>query len=268
MSAEAGRVPANYLTPNLKTDINERNHRLKLYTTAAIAAGVGVMALAQPADGEVVITRKKIQIPISSYFSPPPKPVYLSLNNNGVNDFSFSLYSFAYHEVDRDLFIRPLEGGAVVGKEGVGIDGFSAFYASALARGAKVGPSAHFSSNGRGAGVEHEEWWATSSSQTFFRTYGNWGKNPSNTYLGVKFLIDGETHYGWVRLTVASGPDNINATITAYAYETEANKPIVAGVAKGEATVIVDETKGPSLGALAVGADGMASWRKQQSQDH
>jgi hypothetical protein len=235
------------------------DRRLKAYSVAAMAAGVGALALAQPAEGEVVITRKEIPIPVSSYFFPPPHPVFLSLNNNGVNDFSFSLYSFAYHSRDMDLAVRALEGGGVEGKDKAGVNGFSNFYASMLGRGAKIGASAQF---GSGAVVERQLHWANSSSETFNRTYGNWGGNAPNTYLGVKFLINGETHYGWVRLSVGTGTRGVSATITAYAYETEADKRILAGVPKDEAAVIIDLTKGPSLGALAAGARGLPSWRK------
>jgi hypothetical protein len=238
------------------------DRRMAAYAAAAMAAGVGALALAQPAEGEVVITRKKIPIPVSNYYFPPPKPVYISLNNNGINDFSFSLYSFAYHQTTNILTVRPLEGGALQGKDGAGVNGFSRFYASELKRGAKIGPSAQFSSNGFGAAVEREIKWVNSSSVSFSRQYGNWGGNPSNTYLGVKFLISGETHYGWVRLTVATGAHEMAATITAYAYETEANKRILAGTPEnGEAAVVIDENQKPSLGALAAGADGLPRWR-------
>jgi hypothetical protein len=240
---------------------NKSDHRLKLYSAAAIAAGVGALALAQPAEAEVVITRKTIAIPINSYYFPPPKPVPISLNNNGINDFSFSIYSFAYHQASRFLNVWPLEGGAVMGKDGPGINGFSEFFASVVPRGGKIGPSAHFSSKAYGARIEDEIKWANSSSETFFRTYGNWGKNPSNTYLGVKFLIDGETHYGWVRLTVSSGANFLTATITAYAYETEANKQILAGIPEDKSDVKIINQNGPSLGALAAGADGLSHWR-------
>jgi hypothetical protein len=239
--------------------------RLKAYSLAAIAAGVGALALAQPAEGEVVIMRKKTPVPVSSYFFPPPHPVFVSLNNNGINDFSFLLYSFAYHSRDMDLTVAPLEGGAVIGKEQPGVNGFSHFYASMLKRGAKIGPSAHFSSGAQGPVVERQLHLVNSSSVSINRTYGNWGGNAPNTYLGVKFLIDGETHYGWVRLMVGISPYyGVSATITAYAYETEANKRILAGVPEGKAAVSIDQMKGPSLGALAAGADGLPSWRNPQ----
>ena len=62
---------------------------------------------------------------------------------------------------------------------------------------------------------------------------GPWGGNPKNRYLGVRFRIDGQIHYGWVRLTVLTQPTGTwSATITAYAYETVPNKAIKAGTAE------------------------------------
>jgi hypothetical protein len=100
--------------------------------------------------------------------------------------------------------------------------------------------------------------------------------NVSNRYLGLKFKIDGKTHYGWARLTVQL-PGNflVKATLTGYAYETVAGKAIRAGQTKGDAddaTVdsnflnpdtsestasVADSSDTPqstSLGALALGA--------------
>jgi hypothetical protein len=233
---------------------NATNYRLKLYSAAAIAAAVGALAMVQPAEGEVVITRKTIPIPPSSYFG-TSNPVYISLNNNGVNDFSFYLYSFAYHSRRELLWVTPLQGGAV--------DSNGGGYATELARGAKIGASAQFGGSNNFTRIEGERRWGglSSSSKTYIDIYGPWGGNKANTYLGVKFLINGETHYGWVRLTVGSGPGGLAGTITAYAYETEANKRILTGVPEGEKPVIIDENKKPSLGALAAGADGLAKWR-------
>jgi hypothetical protein len=239
------------------------DHRATLYSIAAAAAGVSILALAAPAEGEVVITRKNIPIPISSYFFPPPHPVPISLNNNGVNDFSFELYTFAYHSFNDDLYMKPLEGGAVVGAPSTK----GAFYASALARGARIGPSAHFSSKGF-ADIEVAHGIDASSNYSR-KLYGNWGGNPANRYIGVKFLIDGATHYGWVRLTVITEPSGVSATITAYAYETVANKRILAGIATKDSANTQAETKAeslaqPSLGMLALGANGLALWRRDE----
>jgi hypothetical protein len=103
--------------------------------------------------------------------------------------------------------------------------------------------------------------------------FGDWGSNQPNRYLGVKFLINGATHYGWVRLTVTTGPEQrFSATITSYAYETIAKKRITAG----ESSDGVDDTQAQenpvqvktpcaSLGMLALGSDGLALWRREKT---
>jgi hypothetical protein len=249
-------------TPLLKT----LDHSIKVYSVAAIAAGVGVLALAQPAASEVVVTKKTITIPISEDGDGPT--VKISLTNNGVNDFSFSLYSFNYHGIDRDLRIRPLEGGAVAAHSS------KSHIPSALAlvHGAKIGPSAHFSNN-QNAFVEQSlvELGYTRSGRSYYTKNfaGDWAGNLKNRYLGVRFLINGKTHYGWVRLTLTTAPRKaMTATITAYAYETVANKRIQAGTTDDSATS-VPTTQGlsarASLGMLALGADGMAIWRRNST---
>jgi hypothetical protein len=234
--------------------------RAKMYSIAAAAAGVSMLALAQPADAEVVVTRKTIPIPLGSYDG-TQYPVPIDLNHDGINDFSFSLSSFAYHSFNGQLDVTPLQGGAVVGAEGQ-----LNFYASALARGAKVGPSAHFSSKGR-AFVERSEG-ADYDSMYSRKVYGKWGGDPANRYVGVRFLINGETHYGWVRLTANFDHRLDSATITAYAYETVANKRILAGenaTAEAQPNPLEQGTSRASLGMLALGANGLALWRREET---
>ena len=100
---------------------------------------------------------------------------------------------------------------------------------------------------------------------TWFR--GPWAK-ASNKYLGLKFLIDGEVHYGWARLTVMKR----YTTVTGYAYETVANQPIRAGAESGadEAAAAypaqLAEPVSPmaTLAMMARGADGLVLWRREE----
>jgi len=86
-----------------------------------------------------------------------------------------------------------------------------------------------------------------------------------NAYMGVRFLINGETHYGWVRMDVVSGPtDSINITITGYAYNTVANEGLFTGV-PGTPPPPKDSLRG-SLGALSLGARGVDLWRNKGAQ--
>lgn len=74
-------------------------------------------------------------------------------------------------------------------------------------------------------------------------------------YLGVEFSINGQTHYGWIRLDIET---NLLWYIEGYAYESVPNRPILAGETKGNS----DETvSNPTLGHLALGAPGLAAWR-------
>ena len=104
---------------------------------------------------------------------------------------------------------------------------------------------------------------------------GNW-INVTNQYLGLKFEINGKTHYGWARLSVQAVYYTITATLTGYAYETIPNKPIIAGRTKGpdEISSIEQPTSAPfisatlepaGLGLLAMGAPGLSIWRREDS---
>ena len=105
-------------------------------------------------------------------------------------------------------------------------------YGSALIRGAKIGPSANFSS-GYGFGESDVTIEKSSGPTASRRLYGQWGDNAHNRFLGVKFKVHGATHFGWVRLTVNTTPNGLlSGTITGYAYETVPNTPILAGTAE------------------------------------
>ncbi len=59
---------------------------LSSYTTAALAAGVSLLAMAQPAASEVAMTHKTIQI-LPRYIISTSVP--LDIDGDGVTDFSF-----------------------------------------------------------------------------------------------------------------------------------------------------------------------------------
>jgi hypothetical protein len=123
-------------------------------------------------------------------------------------------------------------------------------YAQALAAGASIGPSGVFQSQKTRMEIVQ---WLSDSSQTL--AYGPW-RNVSNRYVGLKILINGSTHYGWARFSVANSGSlttgvSIKATLTGIAVETIADKPIKAG------QTTASETKG-SLGCLAAGCAGLA----------
>ncbi len=237
------------------------NRQIRMYALAASAAGVGVLAVSQPAQSELVITKKAIPIPVSP--ESMHHDVGISMANDGINNFSFALKSYQ-NSVRSD---RALEVWGVGNRDGVMVVDFFSANAMALSRGAKIGPSANFLSlSGYADLVERTE---NGKYGTYSRGY--WGGNEKNRYVGVRFLINGQTHYGWIRLTVTTDPNrhhpSMSAEITAYAYETVPNKPVKAGTATLAATDVQSAKNtqhvGPSLGMLAAGAEGMPLWRRE-----
>ena len=108
------------------------------------------------------------------------------------------------------------------------------------------------------------------SGQSTFKWYGQWGNNGTglkNRYLGLRFFIHGKLHYGWARVSVFVDGDQFSPPplLTGYAYETIANKPIVAGAKKSQEAVTVQPA---TLGHLAAGASAIPSWRANQIRDN
>jgi hypothetical protein len=106
--------------------------------------------------------------------------------------------------------------------------------------------------------------WSVSSGGLNSR--GPW-RDAHDLYLGLKFFIHGEAHFGWARLSYHTG----TMSLTGYAYETVANKPITAGAESGDdalATPPADFNRHPpaSLGHLAQGAAALTAWRREPSQ--
>jgi hypothetical protein len=253
-----------------KPSSNTFNRQIGLYSLAAATAGVSLLALAQPAAGEVAVTRKTIQIPVTT--SDMPHPVRISMANNGINNFNFNLSSSPPNSF-RTFAFRALDMGGSTSNANPILKGFFRTYTPALPRGAQIGASATFSP----VGVEVE---ATYGARNYRRSIGYWGGNPKDHYVGVRFQLKGETHYGWIRLTVTTSTDPkgpaMSAKITGYAYETVANKPIKAGTAgtaaaaekptaEGQVPANIRIQRGPSLGMLALGTDALPMWRREET---
>jgi hypothetical protein len=101
--------------------------------------------------------------------------------------------------------------------------------------------------------------------------FGPW-LNVRQAYLGIRFLIKGNVHYGWARVKVVQDSKHkFVAIVTGYAYETIPGKPIIAGATKGPddaepTAALSSHTPEPvTLGALALGAPGLSIWRRKES---
>ncbi len=237
--------------PSALTD--SLHQRLNSYALAASAAGVSLLALAQPAQAKIVYTPAHKRLPINNDF-------FLDLNHDGTNDLRFHILT---SEEDcsahrgtceswdaADLFAYPqTKGDEVVGK---------APYASALRAGASIGPQAGFNTS---RGIMGAVALFLRSQPTYSGPWADAGKPVKGRYLGLKFIIKGKTHYGWARFNVRiyRNPEStVSAVLTGYAYETIPNKPILAGKTHGKDVITVEPA---SLGTLAAGANGLHTWR-------
>ena len=220
---------------NLRSSLE---HGLNKY---ALAAGAGVLALAQPADAKIVYTHANIPIKVDG------GTVTLDLNHDGINDFQFSnifsvedrhghfpsdAYSFSYLAVD------PAQPSNRV----VAVESNGHLCAAALQPGVRLGPHSPFQPSDSGLVMAAGSNGGAASCP--------W-RPVMHAYLGLKFAIKGNIHFGWARIKrVASNGGGFPAVITGYAYETIADKPIIAGKTKGPDVVKIEPA---SLHGLARG---------------
>jgi hypothetical protein len=232
------------------------HQRLNMYAVAASAAGVGMLAVAPPSEAKIVYTAAHISIT-------PNHTILLDLNHDRTTDFSFrnvlSTTSVGSFRSDR-LSIFPRGANQIWGHK----TGAGGHYASALAAGIKVGPSGAFSAGSRSMAYGRDDVGS-------YYCEGKWN-GAQKRYLGLKFTIQGKTHFGWARLNVTCNLYKVNAVLTGYAFETMANKAIVTGKTKGpeevversDAALTAPTSKPSGLGLLAMGAAGLSIWRREQ----
>jgi hypothetical protein len=242
--------------PRKTADLSESTQkRLNVYALAAGAAGVGMLAVAQPAAANIVYTPAHISV-IGT--------IPIDLNHDGIEDFELYTADWTDSCIAQWLSVRPLHGkNAIVGYVK------SINYASALRPGAQVGKARNFSPKFNLMGLMSA---CSFNSKTLFRgPWTNGGKGVKNRYLGLKFFVKGKIHYGWARLNVNVTVRDSRGTLTGYAYETIPGKPIIAGATKGpddDAQAIATTHPSPApkpatLGTLALGAPGLSIWRRE-----
>jgi hypothetical protein len=93
------------------------------------------------------------------------------------------------------------------------------------------------------------------------------GNNNKGGFLALKFVVSGETYYGWAHISRTG----TSPTITGYAYETGAGDSIKTGDTHGPSQQsgalpgpALTEPQPASIGALALGAGGLQIWRKPE----
>jgi len=220
--------------------------RLNSYALAASTAGVGMAALALPAEARIVYT------PANFYVG---GKLPIDLNHDGINDFIVHSTTLC------GAFgcLTTLGVWAASGKNGIAYKFNQDPLALALREGSRIGFKRKFT--GSAIMCDFRKY----SSRTYHTGY--WFQT-TDRYLGLKFQIKGKMHYGWARFKVKF----CRAILTGYAYETIPGKAIIAGATKGPddeltASFNTHVPQPASLGSLALGAPGLSIWKREESAD-
>ena len=101
------------------------------------------------------------------------------------------------------------------------------------------------------------------STTNFLGNWQNGNVGAGRGFLGLKFLIAGQTHYGWADITVGNG---YAITLHGFAYEACADQSIDSGATTGGATCDTGQTPEPhSAALLALGAVGVLAYRRRKA---
>lgn len=240
------------------TRLNQKlDRKLAAYVAVAGAAGVGMLALAPPAKGEIVATSTHIVVS-------GPGTGLIDLNGDGTTDLTIC-WCFGVSHSAGLLVSAPVGDGWLANNAGL-TTYFGRTQAQPLFFGVPIGPGERF--NGGYALMAR----IFGNSISILGSSGNW-LGETNRYVGVKFQINDQPHFGWVRITVVNPTGtkgDVTATITGYAYETVPNRNIKAGHTSGplKKTSAVEQLAPmrmpASLGLLARGADTIAIWRRDE----
>jgi hypothetical protein len=239
-SHSAKRVPGKNRFP---ISLNHRlDGKLLGYSVAAAAAGVGMLALPR-SEAEIVYTAASQTIHNGG-------SITIDLNNDGITDFTIhsSLSSNCFGCILQLLYVSPAQSNGVWAAD--------ATSAMVLPVGQRVGPADKFNA----AYARMAKCKATYES---FYSSGAW-LHARDKYLGLSFSIDGQTHYGWARLSVREGRRcRARVVLTGYAYVTVPGEPILTGIKR---THEVSETDRPeaTLGVLALGSVALEAWRRDE----
>lgn len=236
--------PARVAEMELKQPLAKR---LAAYALAAGAAGLGIMAGAQPAEAEIVYTHT------NRYFSlDPGQRLGLDINGDGITDFYLKSSLFSVGALD--AWAMGAYGARANGL--LGYPGRFGYFdpwgdaASCLARGARIGPRGAFHRSNLMAGIDG------------FSSWGAW-KAKASGFLGLEFQIDGQTHYGWVQISLFGVGYGV---VAGFAYNTIPNEPIRAGQTSDTDFVGEVPHQPAALGLLALGAPGLDIWRPRRRE--
>lgn len=200
--------------------------KLKAYSMAAGA----VVAVGSAANAQVVYTDVSPDATVAT----DPDSVTIDLNNDAIVDFTLYKTTGTAEAVR----MHPAPGNEVLGTTSYG----QFFLASVLNAGDLINGTATM-------------WNGTMNGSMMTLVWGNYGywAGMSDKYLGLRFVVGGDTHYAWARLTVAG--DASSGTLKDFAYESTPGTGIQAGNGVSVPEVTESETNifpNPSQGQVTL----------------
>jgi hypothetical protein len=248
-------VPKSRKSASLSESLRSK---VDMYGLAAAATGLGIAALTTPAQAEVVYTQAHQEV--------GREGVVLDLNRDGIPDFEIVQENYFADGFGVTVYSHALNRAFGAASR--------ANFLSMLPIGYTVGSNPTRFQRGVASinyPIPHKFLFYCEAASGGGTCTGAWEKGTNSSYVGFKFLINGEVHYGWARLkvTVARANDPKATYLTGYAYETIANKPIVTGNTGGTAVSSEKESatsasltrSSATLGMLSAGASALPFWR-------
>jgi len=219
------------------------NQRLAAYASAAVAAGVGILALAQPAEAGIISSNANLTINLAN--SPQRLTIVKSVAGF---EFTDTNRLNPVHLGEQGLFnLRALHSGTKTNPGEV----------ARLASGQSVGPGMFFTANPADMAA------VSAGGKLLF----NWPNQKG--YLGFDFTKtqlgkNGSTYFGFVcmSVTVSSKKKDIIGKVTGWAYESTKKQAIVTAPC-GKAAKTPEPGSG-SLELLALGAAGLLLLRNRR----
>lgn len=233
--------------------------RLWAYVAGAGAAAAGLLALSPPSMAEVVVTQPHAFLANggSSYV----------IGISGTTEFTLANNSFSGYDVDSESL--GVTGGSGAGVVGHGVSN----QVAPLKFGAVIGSANQFAAG--------KQLLALAWDFRDFTFVGGAFANTTNRFLGLKFELNGQVHYGWAGFSFVDAHVfglSVSALLTAWAYETEPDTPIYAGQSSDSpresglmpangGALKTAKVQPATLGLLALGHLALNAWRKRESRE-
>ncbi|NVO01831.1 MAG: T9SS type A sorting domain-containing protein [Bacteroidetes bacterium] len=184
--------------------------KIKAYSTMALCiAGAGV------ANAQIVYTDVNPDVVLTANAD----SIIIDFNADLTNDYVIKRFDWSGNPANTAVIMPPALGNAAMGTMGTTIP-----YLSALAAGAAIDGTVTTWIVNDGSSPQLAKMGLASVYSGV--NYGNFGDGLDH-YIGCKFLIGTNTHYGWIRVNTPLG--GATGTVYDYAYNSTPDAPITAG---------------------------------------